>query len=162
MNRNSPPQRVVKDRGSRENGFLSASLLGSALVLIHAHPIVAGILPGLLTFKPHLAILIPVALIAGRCWRTLAAMVASVLTLIMVSGVLLGKASWLLFLKNIPYAMNLLTNGSLPLFKMPSAFASTLLAGGGVAAATIFQFTVALTAMSLMVWVWYRQAPTFY
>ena len=37
-----------------QNGFLTASLIGGALVLLEGNPIASGILLGLLTYKPHL------------------------------------------------------------------------------------------------------------
>jgi arabinofuranan 3-O-arabinosyltransferase len=38
-----------------QNGFLTAALIGGALVLMERRPILSGVLLGLLTYKPHLA-----------------------------------------------------------------------------------------------------------
>jgi len=54
-----------------QNGFLSAALLGGGLLLLDRFPLVAGLLLGLLGFKPHLAFLVPVALLAGRHGKAL-------------------------------------------------------------------------------------------
>src|SRR5205823_4661633 len=56
-----------------QNGFLTAALIGAALVLMQRRPALAGCLIGLLSFKPHLGILFPLALIAGGQWRVLMA-----------------------------------------------------------------------------------------
>ena len=52
-----------------QNGFVTAGLIGGTLTLMRQRPIMAGVLLGLLMFKPHLGLLFPIALIAGREWR---------------------------------------------------------------------------------------------
>jgi hypothetical protein len=42
-----------------QNGFLTATLMGAGLLWLPNRPILAGIAFGLLTFKPHLGVLIP-------------------------------------------------------------------------------------------------------
>jgi hypothetical protein len=54
-----------------QNGFLSAALLGGGLLLLDRFPLAAGLVLGLLCFKPHLALLVPVALLAGRHGKAL-------------------------------------------------------------------------------------------
>ena len=59
------------------------------------HPVVnGGIYLALLTFKPQFAILVPVALLAGRNWQALAAMVLTTLALIGLSVLLFGFDPW--------------------------------------------------------------------
>ena len=53
-----------------QNGCWTAALLGGGLSLLERRPYLAGCLFGLMIYKPQLAILLPVALIAGRKWRT--------------------------------------------------------------------------------------------
>ena len=55
-----------------QNGFLSAALIGGGLLAMDARPALAGLLFGLMAFKPHLALVIPFALIFARRWTTLA------------------------------------------------------------------------------------------
>ena len=45
-----------------QNGFVTAALFGGALICLERRPLVAGCLIGLLSFKPHLGILFPIAL----------------------------------------------------------------------------------------------------
>ena len=52
-----------------QNGFLTAALVGGALLLLDKRPWLAGALIGLLVIKPHLAVLFPIALIASGRWR---------------------------------------------------------------------------------------------
>ena len=48
-----------------QNGFLSAALIAGVLLQLEARPLLAGLLLGLLTYKPHLGLLFPVALMFG-------------------------------------------------------------------------------------------------
>src|SRR5262245_59880020 len=41
-----------------QNGFVTASLLGGGLLLLPSRPVVAGMLIGALSFKPHLGLLV--------------------------------------------------------------------------------------------------------
>lgn len=147
-----------------QNGFLSGALLGGGLLLMDSFPMVAGVLLGLLTYKPHLAALIPLALIAGRRWRVLMAMLTTAAALILASLIVLGSEIWLVFLKNVFFSLRVLGAGTtsagptLPLDKMPTVFAAVLLAGGNLPAATIFQGSIMLLVSLLVAWVWRREA----
>ena len=62
---------VFINLGHGQNGLLSAALFGGALLQLPRHPLLAGFLFGLLTYKPQLALVIPFALLAGGQWRLL-------------------------------------------------------------------------------------------
>ena len=69
---------VFVNIGHGQNGFLTTALLGGALQLLDRRPWLAGVLIGLLAYKPQFGVLIPVALLAGgrgapspRRWRRL-------------------------------------------------------------------------------------------
>ena len=80
--------------GNGQNGFLSTALLVGGFGLLTRSPIIAGALLGLLTYKPQLWLMVPVALIAARQWRALgtAAIVGGGTALI--SLVVLGIEPW--------------------------------------------------------------------
>ena len=59
--------------GHGQNGFLTAALLGGALHWLDRKPWLAGILIGLLAYKPQFGVLIPIALLAGQRWTTIGA-----------------------------------------------------------------------------------------
>lgn len=51
-----------------QNSFLTAALLGGSLLLLDKRPIVAGVLIGLLSYKPQFGLLIPLVLVATGRW----------------------------------------------------------------------------------------------
>ena len=51
-----------------QNGFLTASLIGGALYLMPARPVLSGICLGLLSYKPQYGLLFPLVLIAASQW----------------------------------------------------------------------------------------------
>ena len=81
-----------------QNTFLSVALFYGGLQLLARAPVWAGILLGLLSYKPQIWVLVPLALLAARQWRALASMAATVLVLMLASAASFGPAFWLAFL----------------------------------------------------------------
>ena len=52
-----------------QNGFLTAALIGSSLALLDRRPWIAGILIGLLAYKPHFGLLLPLVLMLTGRWK---------------------------------------------------------------------------------------------
>jgi hypothetical protein len=98
-----PP--VLANFMAGQNGFLSASLIGGALALLERQPIGAGVLLGLLTYKPHLGLLFPIALVAGGYWRVF--ITAAIVTALMaaLSLAAFGAEGWHAFFPVIGDAM---------------------------------------------------------
>ena len=89
----SPAAAIVAWLG--QNTFLSCALLVGGFAAVSARkPIVAGILLGLLSYKPQLFLMVPVALVASRQWKTLAAMCATGVVLFAVSAGVFGLSLW--------------------------------------------------------------------
>jgi hypothetical protein len=85
-----------------QSGFLSAALTIGGLRLLTARPVVAGMVLGCLCFKPQLALLVPVALIAGRHWTTIASAVLTAAALVLASSVAFGFDIWPSWIAAIP------------------------------------------------------------
>jgi hypothetical protein len=77
-----------------QNGFLTACLLVGGIVLLDRRPVLVGILFGLLTFKPHLGVVVPFALLALGAWRTIAAATATAIVLVASSVAVFGLDAW--------------------------------------------------------------------
>jgi hypothetical protein len=84
-----------------QSGFLEAALLAGGFRLAGARPILAGILLGLLTYKPQIGILVPVALIAARAWRVIAAACATFIILVAATSLAFGATIWLAWLSQL-------------------------------------------------------------
>lgn len=76
------------------NGFLTASLLGAALLFLERRPVLAGLFIGYLTYKPQWGILVPVALIAAKEWRAIGGAVAATALLAGASVAFFGVGPW--------------------------------------------------------------------
>src|SRR5262245_58124708 len=88
---------VFVNIGHGHNGFLTAALLAGALIGLD-RPIVAGILFGLLAYKPQLGLMIPLVLAATGRWRTIAAAAATVGVLVVATTLAFGLDVWSAFL----------------------------------------------------------------
>jgi hypothetical protein len=77
-----------------QNGFLTAPLMGAALLLLERRPAVAGIFIGLLSYKPQFGILLPVALIAAHQWRAVASAAVTIILLAGLSIAAFGIGAW--------------------------------------------------------------------
>lgn len=80
-----------------QNGLLAASLLGAGLLLLERRPALAGMFIGLLSFKPQLGVLFPVALVASRNWRAFASAAATIALLAGGSIATFGTSVWIEF-----------------------------------------------------------------
>ncbi|MGD0827154.1 MAG: glycosyltransferase family 87 protein [Desulfobaccales bacterium] len=140
-----------------QNGFLTGVLLGGGLLLLDRYPLAGGFLLGLVSYKPHLAILIPIALLAGRRWQALGAMVLAAVGLALASVLVLGSEVWAAFWKTVPSAMNLTQFPHW--YNRPTVFSAVMLSGAGPIAAWIIQGGVMLGVTAALAWVWFRGAP---
>jgi hypothetical protein len=83
---------------------LLAVLFIVGLRWIDQKPILAGVLLGVLSIKPHLCALLPFVLIARRAWTTIAAGVVTVATLVAISLIAFGLEPWTAYIaKTLPY-----------------------------------------------------------
>lgn len=98
----SPAVLVCLDTG--QNGLLTAALLIGGLRLVDCRPWLAGALIGLVTFKPQLGILIPLALIASGRWKVAGGATASALALAVGGFLLTGDEGWRLYAsRTVPF-----------------------------------------------------------
>jgi alpha-1,2-mannosyltransferase len=81
-----------------QNTFLSVALFYGGLHVLNKSQPVAGILLGLLSYKPQLWILVPVALVAARQWRAFSWMAATIVVVSLVSVAIFGPEVWRAFL----------------------------------------------------------------
>jgi hypothetical protein len=149
---------VLTNVGHGQNGFLSAALFGAGALWLDRRPWLAGVCLGALAYKPHLGLMIPIALALGGRWKTFVAAAGAVLTLAGVSFALFGEATWRGFLADSTLARTALEQGLVGDAKMQSAFAAARLWGGPLVLAYGVQALVIAAAIAGLVWL-RRRAP---
>lgn len=138
-----------------QNGFVTAGLIGGTLVLMRQRPIAAGVLLGLLTFKPHLGLLFPIALIAGRQWRVLITATIVAIAMAAVSWLAFGTGTWQAFVGNIGHTSQaFLSDGAADWRKLQTVFGLTRSLGGSEPLAWTLQALVTLTAAGAVIVLW--------
>jgi hypothetical protein len=142
--------------GLGQNALLSAALFGAATLLIDRRPVMAGLLFGALCYKPHLGLLVPVALAAGRNWRALAAAAIGTLALCSLSAAIFGVDTWRAYLEVAPGSAVTYEYGRIDFSGMISVFGTARLAGCGLRLAYLVQFATGLAATLAMIWLWWR------
>ncbi|MFZ0051741.1 MAG: glycosyltransferase family 87 protein [Desulfobaccales bacterium] len=141
-----------------QNGFLSATLMGSGLLLLDRYPFTGGLLLGLMSYKPQLATLIPIALAVGGCWRALGGAVAAAVGAALASLLVFGSGTWMAFWHNLSFASGLMDK-SIYWSKMPTVFAACRLAGASFPVAVAFQGASTLGISAVVCWVWRCRPP---
>jgi alpha-1,2-mannosyltransferase len=148
-----PP--VFINLGHGQNGFLTAGLLGAALVALPQRPLLSGILFGLLAYKPQFALLIPFALLAAGQWRTIIAAGATVMVLAVAAYLLFGPDCWCSFAASTETSRKLLLEqGDVGFEKLQSAFAAIRMWSGGISLAYLAQGAVSIATIAGTTWVW--------
>jgi hypothetical protein len=84
-----------------QNSLLSAALFGGAALMLDRSPRVAGMLLGCLAYKPQLAVLAPLALMAAGRWRAFTAAALTVAGLVAGSVAAFGLDSWVGFFASL-------------------------------------------------------------
>ncbi len=149
---------VFINLGHGHNGFLSAALLGGALVLLQ-RPIIAGILFGLLAYKPQFGLMIPLVLAVTGQWRAIAAAAATVATLVVVTTLAFGIDIWSAFLTFAGFTRAVvLEQGNTGWHKIQSVFSWVRMWGGTVALAYAAQAVATLAIAAALAWLWRSRA----
>lgn len=152
---------ALTNLGGGQNGFLSAALLCGGLLLLERRPWLAGILFGLLTYKPQLGIVLPFVLLAGGHYRSIAAAVATAAIVVLASVVLFGLEPWSRFFAlSAPIQVQYLEQGVGTFMMMaPSTFMAGRVLGLPLAVDYALQAVVAVAAIAGAVWAVRRKAP---
>ena len=130
-----------------QNGFLTLALFGGALTSIESRPILAGVLFGLMSYKPQYGALIPLFLLATGRWRTLIAASVTVLLFVAASLALFGTQTWASFFTSISFTRHVvLEQGGSGFEKLQSAFAAARLWGLGIKSSYALQAAISLLA----------------
>lgn len=152
-----PP--VLWTIGLGQNGFLTAGIFGAATSLIDRRPAVAGVLLGTLCIKPHFALLVPVALAAGRRWRALAAAMFSALGLCLMSLALFGWQTWHDFVLAAAGSRSVYGSGRIPFGGFVTPFGGAMLLGVTPTISGLVQGVATVAGAGFVAFAWRRNMP---
>ena len=139
------------------NGFFSAALLAGGARLLRERPVAAGVLFGLLCYKPQLALAVPVALVAAGAWTTLASAVLTALLAALASLAVFGMRAWEDWLAFLPYfSKTVLAHGDEFFAKMSSLTPALLRIGMPFPATMAVQFLAAAVVLAVL-WLAFRR-----
>lgn len=148
---------VFVNLGHGQNAFLTAGLLGGGVLLLERRPYLAGILFGLMAYKPQFGILIPVALLMGWHWRAIFSAGLTVILTAALSLKLFGVETWQAFFASLKLTRGtVLEQGATGWEKIISAFSAARMWGAPVELAYAAQALFALIATIAVVWAWKR------
>lgn len=148
---------VLINLGNGQNAFLTTALFGAGALLLGRRDVAAGLLLGALAFKPHLGVLIPVALLASRNWRAFAGAAASSVGLTLISAAVFGLEAWRAYPAQLEMMRAVVEQGALSPAKLQSVFGALLLWRAPLAMAYLAQAACALVAVAVVgVFAWRR------
>jgi hypothetical protein len=151
---------VLINVGHGHNGFLTAALLGGGLVSLDRRPLLAGILFGLMAYKPQFGLMIPIALAAGGYWRTFAAAAATAALLTLLTTLVFGVQVWHAFFVGAEFTRTVvLEQGDTGWHKIQSIFSWARMWGAPVPLAYAIQGAATLVLAMASAWLWHGKAP---
>lgn len=145
--------------GHGHNGFLTATLIGFALLHLDRKPAIAGILFGFLAYKPQFGVMIPLILIATGRWRAFAAATATVAALTLATTLIFGPRVWEAFFASTHFTRTVvLESGGTGWHKIQSVFSWVRTWGGPVPLAYAIQGATTLALAFALIWLWRSRA----
>ncbi|MEM7056256.1 MAG: glycosyltransferase family 87 protein [Pseudomonadota bacterium] len=139
------------------NGLLTAGLMVFAFqALSQGKEARAGLLISLLTIKPTLGLLLPVALIAGGHWRAFLFAIIGSIVFAGIATLIFGAAYWPAFLSAVRSVGDMVAAGSFPLEITVTWFGTLMAFGAGSTAALAVQGLVTLSLAALVGWAFAR------
>ncbi|MFI5021440.1 MAG: glycosyltransferase family 87 protein [Alphaproteobacteria bacterium] len=141
-----------------QTGFVTAALLVGGLAMMDRRPLVAGLLFGLLAFKPQLGIMLPLALAAARLWKPFVAAALTALAAAAASVAAFGIEAWRsYFAVMLPFELSFSEHDTSPLIlKAPTVSEATRLVGAPTSFAYLLQAVAVLAAGAAVVWAFRR------
>ena len=145
-----------------QDSLLVAALLFAGCRLVGRRPVVAGVLFGLMSFKPQFGLLVPIALISAREWRCIVAASATVLASVIASGAVFGWNTWTVFPTAVASLGAFVSSPGFAAYS-PTMTASLRLLGAGPVIVWIGQILAAALAGTTVFWCFrrgFRPLPT--
>lgn len=130
-----------------QNGFLIAAIFMAGTRLLERRPFLGGVVLGLFVFKPQLALLLPVAVLAARKWTAIAGAMLTVAILLLAALAAFGVEAYRGFLSTAPQYATFMQQNRWPWEELASTFAFCRSLGlGPVGSMTIHGAVAAVAA----------------
>jgi hypothetical protein len=144
-----------------QNAFMTTGLMVSGLRLVETRPVIAGILFGLMSYKPQLCLMFPLALLASRRWTVLLAAAVTICIVVGASIGLIGVGPWRQWigLATAPPAGFVGNFMATNLYSGVSTFSDCLILGLPRTAASIIQLCQLTVAAACVVRTFARSTP---
>ena len=142
--------------GLGQNAFLTAGLFGAGTLLVDRRPVLAGLCFGAMCYKPHFALLIPLALGIGGHWRAFLAAAGAAAVLVLGSVALFGLGTWQAFLATVGASHEMYESGRILFGGFVSPFGAMRLMGASIAASYAVQGIFTLIAAVVVGLIWRR------
>ena len=137
-----------------QTGFLTSAMLLGGARLLPSQPLVGGALLGAMIIKPHLALLIPVALIAGREWRALGTAAATAGFLAGAAALAFGPSIYADWWRSVSQYRDMLQDGFWHWNMLASPYGALRWSGLENVPATLGQIAIAVVAAWLVAVSW--------
>lgn len=137
-----------------QNGFLTTAIFVAGMRSLERQPLLGGAILGLLVIKPQLALILPIALLAGREWRAIAGAAASSTALLLLALLTLGMEAYRGFFAILPRYTQTMAASGWPWNELASVFAFARHLGVPQLPALVIHSFVALGATALVWRAW--------
>lgn len=141
-----------------QSGFVTAALMTAGIRLAQSRPIVAGIFFGLVSYKPQLGLLVPIALAAAGLWTTFGSAFATIVMMAGATTLAFGWDIWPAWLSMLPAYADMFDNATILLRSRPTVLANLQQLGVSLPLARAVQALVA-AVVAVLVWRCFRREP---
>jgi hypothetical protein len=140
--------------GIGQNALLSGTVMAAATLMLPRRPTASGMVFAAQCFKPHLGLLVPVALLARRQYRAFAAATVTLVAFVGASVLLFGVDTWRRFLAVERIAPTTLYSGKVALAAHIDMRGGAMLLGLDPSLAGGLQIVVTILALlaALIIW----------
>lgn len=142
-----------------QNGLLLASLFTAACYSLERRPILAGVFIGLMSVKPQLGALWPIALICGRHWLALASAAVTASLFALITLLCFNPEIWSDFANGVAFVQQRIDSGLVDWEKIPTVFGAARLSGLDLDSAYFTHFAVSCGVAIAVGVVWSKRRP---
>jgi hypothetical protein len=135
----------------------TAGLVAGLWAVRSGRPVAAGLFFALLTMKPQLGVLIPIALIASRQWAVIGWGAVFMIALSAAATAVVGVGYWGLLLGALDEASDRVASGTMILQMMPSPYGFMRAIGTEHGAALVPQIILTALTTGIIAWAWSKR-----